>query len=172
MFFLTTLNQNIYISARFLTTKIKNKLLSTLVGTVEGIEAQPFGTICIVTEVCNKLGKGKLLVGSSSALYSLTYRAVTFRAFKGEVFDSVITNVTNIGFFAEAGFLEIFVSKNQMPFNLLYQKKKKSFSDISEPESNFTKDSVVRIRILSVKNYKNPNHALGTINGEFLGLIE
>ena len=171
MFFLTTLNQNIYISAKFFNENIKKKLLSTLVGTVEGIEAQPFGTICIVTEVFNKLGKGKLIVGSSSALYSLTYRAVTFRAFKGEVFDSVITNVTNIGFFAEAGFLEIFVSKNQMPFNLLYQKKKKSFSNLSEPESYFTKDSVVRIRILSIKNYKNPNHALGTINGEFLGMV-
>lgn len=171
MFFLTTLNQNIFISARFLDKKLKKKLLTTLIGTVEGNEAHPFGTVCIVTEVCNKLGKGKLIVGSSSALYSLTYRAITFRAFKGEVFDSVITNVTNIGFFAEAGLLEIFVSKSQMPFDLIYEKKKKSFSNLSEPKSKFTKDKVVRVRILSIKNHKNPNHALGTINGNFLGII-
>lgn len=172
MFFLTTLNQNIFISSQYFSGEIRKKLISTLLGTVEGCEAHPFGTILIVTEICKKIGKGKLIVGSPSALYNLTYRAITFRTFKGEVFDSIITSVTNIGFFSEAGFLEVFVSRNQIPLEFLYKNSSKAFLSSKKPENHLSKDTIVRVRILSVTNQKNPNHVLGTINGPFLGFFE
>ncbi|ABW97877.1 rpb7 (nucleomorph) [Hemiselmis andersenii] len=172
MFFITTLNQNIYISAKYFKKNIKKNLVSTLLGNVEGSYAGPFGNIVIITEICNKWGKGKLIIGTPSAMFNVTFRAITFRPFKGEVFDSIITNLTNVGFFSEAGALQIFVSKNQLPNDFQYNGKDKVFFNTMSPEEKFCKDSLIRIKIISVKNEKNSNHVIGTIKGPFLGLLK
>mmetsp|Transcript_40501 Transcript_40501/g.101315 ORF Transcript_40501/g.101315 Transcript_40501/m.101315 type:complete len:175 (-) Transcript_40501:1623-2147(-) len=172
MFFITTLNQNIFISAQYFGENIKKKLVSTLLKTVEGSFAGPFGNIVIVTEICNKWGQGKLIIGTPSAMYNITFKAITFRPFKGEVFDAIITNMTNVGFFSEAGSLQIFVSKNQIPTGFLYNGKDKAFFNQLNLEERFSRDSLIRIRIISVKNEKNPNHVIGTLKGTFLGLLK
>uniref|UniRef100_A0A7S0YSQ6 S1 motif domain-containing protein n=1 Tax=Hemiselmis tepida TaxID=464990 RepID=A0A7S0YSQ6_9CRYP len=170
MFFITTLNQNIYISAKHFNPDIKKNLVSTLLGTVEGSNAGPFGNIVIVTEICKKWDKGKLIIGTPSAMFNITFKAITFRSFRGEVFDSIITNLTNVGFFSEAGSLQIFVSKNQIPEDFIYNQKDKVFFNQMSPDEKFSKDSLIRIRIISVKNEKNPNQVIGTLKGSFLGL--
>jgi len=171
MFFIATLRQNIFIAAKYFRKGLRKDLISNLINNVEGYNAGPFGSIIMVIEICNKFGDGKLLVGTPSAMYNLTYKAITFRAFKGEVFDAIITNLTNVGFFSEAGLLQIFISKNQMPFGLVYSENKKIFIDPMKPKEKLGKDTVIRIRIISSKNEKNPNHVLGTINGQCLGLL-
>mmetsp|Transcript_23568 Transcript_23568/g.45771 ORF Transcript_23568/g.45771 Transcript_23568/m.45771 type:complete len:176 (-) Transcript_23568:318-845(-) len=172
MFFITTLNQNIYISAKYFKNDLKKNLISTLLGTVEGSNAGPFGNIVIVTDICNKWGQGKLLIGSPSAMYNITFRAITFRPFKGEIFDAIITNITNVGFFSEAGILQIFISKNQIPFGYVYNGEKKIFFNPINPKEKFSKESIIRTRVISVKNEKNPNHVIGTVNEPFLGLLK
>ncbi|VDQ09105.1 unnamed protein product, partial [Trichobilharzia regenti] len=41
----------------------------------------------------------------------IVYRAIVYRPFKGEVVDGIVTQVTKVGVFAEAGPLTIFISK-------------------------------------------------------------
>eukprot|EP00877_Chromochloris_zofingiensis_P002996 jgi/Chrzof1/12698/Cz07g04130.t1 len=57
--------------------------------------------------------KGKIRQdGSGLATFKVKFECVSFRPFKGEVLDCLVTSVNKMGFFAEAGPLQIFVSSH------------------------------------------------------------
>ncbi|AFP65682.1 RNA polymerase II RPB7 subunit-like protein (nucleomorph) [Chroomonas mesostigmatica CCMP1168] len=172
MYFLCTLNQNLYVSPKLFNKKIKKSLVGNLLSSVEGTKAGPFGLIIMITEIFDNWGEGKFLIGCPSALYCLTYKALTFRAFKGEVFDAVVTQVTNLGFFSEAGFLQIFVSKKQIPIFFKYNQNKRTFFNQLEQKESISTNSTIRVRVVSIKEESSFNQALGSIKGKKLGLLE
>lgn len=50
--------------------------------------------------------------GTGFATFKVAYQAIVCRPYKGEVLDAVVTSVNKMGFFAEAGPLQIFVSNH------------------------------------------------------------
>ena len=56
-----------------------------------------------------------IVPGGGLATFPIKYNAVVFRPFKGEVFDAVVTVVNKLGFFAQVGPLNVFVSKHLIP---------------------------------------------------------
>lgn len=84
-----------------------------------------YGFIITVTQV-QDIGKGKVLEGSGFVVFPIKFSAIVFKPFKGEVLDAVVTQVDKVltnmslhgltlvqmGFFAAAGPLQIFVSKH------------------------------------------------------------
>ena len=50
----------------------------------------------------------------------MRYNAIVFRPFKGEVFDAVVTVVNKLGFFAQVGPLQVFVSKHLIPEDMAF----------------------------------------------------
>lgn len=172
MYFSAIINQNIYISSKLFDKKIKKNIISNLLTTVEGIKIGPFGLVIIVIQVFKNWGKGKLLIGSPSALFCLTYKAITFKAFRGEVFDAIVTNVTNLGFFSEAGSLQIFISKQQIPRDYKYDSNRKSFFNLFDNQVQFLNEKIIRVRVVSVRSEANPGHALGTVKGRGMGILD
>mmetsp|Transcript_39355 Transcript_39355/g.78881 ORF Transcript_39355/g.78881 Transcript_39355/m.78881 type:complete len:172 (-) Transcript_39355:3407-3922(-) len=171
MFFISFLKQNIYLPPVYFNKEFKKNIFSSLLNSVEGKKNGPFGLIILVIEICNETDKGKILPGSSSVLYSLVYRAVTFRAMKGEVLDAIVTNITKSGFFAEAGILQIFISKQFIPSTFYFNEKQKFFQNNFYLEKKIATDKAIRIRILGLKEEGEFSQAIGTINEKFLGLI-
>mmetsp|Transcript_7920 Transcript_7920/g.18681 ORF Transcript_7920/g.18681 Transcript_7920/m.18681 type:complete len:172 (-) Transcript_7920:3469-3984(-) len=169
MFFLTTLKQNIYLPPYYFNKNYKKSLLSSLLNTVEGKKNGPFGLIILVVEICNEMDKGKILPGSSSALFSLIYKAITFRTLKGEVIDAIVTNITKTGFFSEAGVLQVFISKQFIPSVFVFDPNSKVFGNDFNPDKKIIKDKIVRIRILGLKDESGFSQAIGSINEKFLG---
>ena len=45
----------------------------------------------------------------------MKYQCIVFKPFKGEVLDAVVTSVSKLGFFCEAGPMQIFVSNYLIP---------------------------------------------------------
>nr|UXY87668.1 RNA polymerase II RPB7 subunit-like protein [Cryptomonas curvata] len=169
MYFVAKIKQNIFIPSTYFDGKIKKRIISSLISTVEGTKSGPFGTIIIVIGISEFRNNGKILPGSSSALYNLNYKAITFRVFKGEVLDSILTNITRLGFFCESGFLQIFVSKQFIPNNYFYDDLNKCFQNKINENDKIKKDVVIRVRIIGLREESSQLQAIGSINENFLG---
>lgn len=70
---------------------LETKLYSDVEGTCTGA----LGYIIAVVSILD-IGKGLVLPGSGQAEFITRYRAIVFKPFKGEVLDSVVTNVNKV----------------------------------------------------------------------------
>ena len=103
---------------------------------VEGTCSGRYGYIIGVLGKPN-VGKGFVVEDhSGQAVFEVKYQAIVFRPFKGEVLDAIVYHVSKMGFFAQAGPLELFVSTHLIPSEY-------AFSSIDEP-CFVSDDSMVR----------------------------
>lgn len=87
------------------TEKIKEQLHSDLEGTIEG-------TLMIIQIIeIDEISEPMLVPGTGMAKYNVSYRALVWRPFRGEVVDGLVTSVVNNGFFVDVGGMSVFVSK-------------------------------------------------------------
>ena len=104
--------------------KIREKLYADVEGTCSG----RYGYVVTVVSI-SRLEKGKVLPGSGLAEFKVTYQAILFKPFKGEVLDCIVTTVNKVmcqlnrwhnltfekkkmGFFVDVGPLQVFVSSH------------------------------------------------------------
>ena len=77
----------------------------------------------------------------------MRFNAIVFRPFKGEVFDAVVTIVNKLGFFAQVGPLQVFVSKHLIPSDMKFDPQSQPaayVADISDEQpQRVAKDSEV-----------------------------
>jgi len=172
MFFKVLLYQNVFIPARFFGNDLNSQILSNVIAITEGKKISPFGTVIIVISFFSTMSTGKILPGSSSALFRVRYDAVTFRAMKGEIVDVIVTHLTKFGFFSEAGLLEVFVSKELIPKEFFYHNSENDFDD-KLPKLNLQIGQQIKIRIIGLRNTQGIStkiltgtiQAIGTMNG-------
>ena len=86
--------------------------------------------------------------GGGLATFPMRFNAIVFRPFKGEVFDAVVTQVNKLGFFAQVGPLQVFVSKHLIPSDMRFDPQSTPASYVSEVSDEqpqrVSKDSEVR----------------------------
>jgi len=75
-------------------TYLKRKLLSDVEGTVSG---QYGYIICVLDNHKIDIGAGKIVPGVGLAEFTVTYQAIIFKPFKGEVVDGTVTTVNKVG---------------------------------------------------------------------------
>nr|UXY87179.1 RNA polymerase II RPB7 subunit-like protein [Cryptomonas sp.] len=169
MYFISHINQNIYLPCIYFEKSIKSKVISSLLTTVEGNKTGPFGLVIVVVEINNCWNRGKLLPGSSSAFYNISYKALTFRAFRGEILNAIVTNITKLGFFCESGSLQIFISKQFIPRSYQYNDSIKCFQNYVYENDKIKKDTLIRVRIIGLREDSNYTQAIGNIDEKYLG---
>ena len=82
---------------------------------VEGTCSGKYGFIICVTGI-ESVGQGAIRDGGTgSATFSLRYGCLVFRPARGEVLDAVVASVSKVGFFADAGPMQVFVSNHLIP---------------------------------------------------------
>ena len=93
--------------------------------------------------------------GAGLVTFPVRFMAVVFRPFKGEVLDAVVTTVNKMGFFAEVGPLQVFVSKHSMPGDLEFDPQSNPPSYVSQISDDqpvrIAKDSEVRLRLIGIR---------------------
>jgi DNA-directed RNA polymerase II subunit RPB7 len=171
MYFLTTLQQNIYLAPIYLNKDYKNFCLSSLLATVEGKKISSFGIVIIVLEFNKDFKNGKFLPGSSSALFLLKYKALTLKIFKGEILDAIVTNITKLGFFCEMGMVQIFVAKQFIPSSYFYNSKSNNFI-CKRLKRKISSEIIIRIRIIGVRDNCDHSQAIGSIKESNLGPLD
>lgn len=86
---------------------INNKLYADVEGTCTG----RYGYIIAVLSISDP-GSGTVLPGVGTAEFVVKYTAIVYKPFKGEVVDGQVASVNKMGFFADVGPLQVFVSSH------------------------------------------------------------
>lgn len=142
---------------------LSQKLRSDVEGTCTGRH----GYIIKVVNVVD-VGSGKVIPGSGLAEFNSSYQAVVLKPFKGEVMDAKITNVNKMGFFAEVGPLNIFVSSHLIPIEYKWQPESNPPEFVSGAD-RLVKGRKVRIKIVGTRVDANEIFAIGTMKEDYLG---
>lgn len=112
MFFHIDIEQNVDLEPQHFGPNLRKTLAARVTDKVEGTCSGRHGYVVCVTGVTS-VSQGKIRSdGSGLATFKVAFGCVTFRPFKGEVLDCVVTSVNKMGFFAEAGPLQVFVSSH------------------------------------------------------------
>eukprot|EP00884_Botryococcus_braunii_P017089 jgi/Botrbrau1/4063/Bobra.152_3s0019.1 len=170
MFYHLTLKKELEIPPRHFGPKLRSVIEEKLKSEVEGTCSGQYGYLICVTHVVG-IGKGWIRPGVGSANFTIHYNCVVFRPFKGEVIDAVVTSVNKVGFFAEAGPLQLFVSNHLIPEDY-------EFKGLPEPSFMSSDESVkiatgteVRVRVVGSRMDATNIFCVATIKDDFLGAL-
>ncbi|KAK4177982.1 putative DNA-directed RNA polymerase II subunit RPB7 [Triangularia setosa] len=167
MFFLHNLERRVLLHPSYFGKNMTELVTTKLVKDVEGTCTGDYYIIAIMDTF--DLSEGRILPGSGMAEFTVGYRAVVWRPFKGEVVDTICTSVNQHGFFANAGPLSIFVSSHLIPDEITYD------ANATPPQYTNHSDIViepgthVRIKIIGLRTGVGEMFAIGKIDGDYLG---
>nr|GFB00578.1 DNA-directed RNA polymerase II subunit RPB7 [Tanacetum cinerariifolium] len=111
MFFHIVLERNLQLHPHHFGRKLREKLVSNLMNDVEGTCNGRDGFVVTITGI-EDVGKGSIRDGTRFVTFRVKYSCVVFLPFKGEFLEATVTMVNKMGFFAEAGPVQIFVSNH------------------------------------------------------------
>ncbi|KAK9718817.1 DNA-directed RNA polymerase II subunit [Basidiobolus ranarum] len=169
MFFLKELSHTIHLHPSYFGPEMHGFLKDKLHSDVEGTCSGRFGYIITVVNIIT-IGKGKLLPGFGLAEFNVKYTAIVFKPFKGEVVDAVVSTVNKMGFFADAGPLQVFVSSHLIPTDMKFDPNGNPPCYQSEDQI-IEKGGLVRLKIVGTRIDATEIFAIGTIKEDYLGAI-
>ncbi|KAF5727364.1 DNA-directed RNA polymerase II subunit RPB7 isoform X2 [Tripterygium wilfordii] len=120
MFFHIVLERNMQLHPRHFGRNLRENIVSKLMKDVEGTCSGRHGFVVAITGI-EKIGQGLIRDGTGFVSFPVKYQCVVFRPFKGEILEAVVTMVNKMGFFAEAGPVQIFVSNHLIPDDMEFQ---------------------------------------------------
>ncbi|KAJ2903169.1 hypothetical protein MKZ38_010301 [Zalerion maritima] len=170
MFFLHNLERQVTLHPSFFGREMKQLVTSKLLNDVEGTCAGNYFIISIMDAF--DISEGKILPGSGLAEFTVNYRAVVWRPFKGETMDAVVYSVNPHGFFANAGPLRMFVSAHLIPTDIKYD------GNATPPQFTNNDDSViapgthVRVKVIGTRTEVGEMWAIGSIKEDYLGCLQ
>ncbi|RPD79407.1 hypothetical protein L226DRAFT_455977 [Lentinus tigrinus ALCF2SS1-7] len=154
----------------YLDPRMLQFLESKLYSDVEGTCSGQFGYIIAVISILD-IGKGVVVPSSGQAEFVIRYFALVFKPFKGQVVDGVVANVNKMGFFADVGPLNVFVSHQLIPPELKFDPNSNPPSFASEDQI-IEKNTRVRLKIVGTRVDATEIFAIGTIKEDHLGVID
>lgn len=169
MFYTLDLTKELEIPPKFLGPKLKEEIFERLRLEVEGYCTGKHGFVLAVTNLYS-IGQGLIREGVGNAKFNIQYRCIAFMPHKGEVLDAAVKSVNKMGFFAEAGPLQLFVSNHLIPEEFEFDTSHEPAYVTSEGE-RIVPGSEVRVRIVGTRVDANEIFAVATMSDDFLGLM-
>jgi DNA-directed RNA polymerase II subunit RPB7 len=169
MFYTLDLSKELEIPPRFLGPKLKEEIYERLRQDVEGYCTGKHGFVLAVTSVYS-IGQGMIREGVGNARFNVQYRCISFMPHKGEVLDATVKSVNKMGFFAEAGPLQLFVSNHLIPEEFEFDTSHEPAYLNGEGEK-IVPGSEVRVRIVGTRVDANEIFAVATMSDDYLGLM-
>ncbi|CZT13181.1 probable DNA-directed RNA polymerase II chain Rpb7 [Rhynchosporium graminicola] len=169
MFFLYNLERQVTLHPSYFGRNMHELVTGKLLKDVEGTCTGRYFIITIMDTF--NISEGRILPGSGLAEFTVGYRAVVWRPFKGETVDAIVTSVNQVGFFAEAGPLPLFVSAHLIPSDIKFD------PNATPPQFTNNEDSVievgthVRVKIIGTRAEVGEMYAIASIKEDFLGIM-
>ncbi|XP_021715417.1 DNA-directed RNA polymerase II subunit RPB7 [Chenopodium quinoa] len=170
MFFHIILERNMQLHPRHFGARLRDKLVSKLMKDVEGTCSGRHGFVVAIMGI-EHVGKGLIRDGTGFVTFPVKYKCVVFRPFKGEILEAVVTMVNKMGFFAEAGPVQVFVSNHLIPDDMEFQSADTPNYTTSDGSVKIQKDTEVRLKIIGTRVDATEIFCIGTIKDDFLGVI-
>ncbi|AFM98695.1 RNA polymerase II subunit 7 [Encephalitozoon hellem] len=154
MFFVRDFVQNIHLSPSYLGPNIQTLIEEYLLTKVEG-SCSSSGYVVMVLSI-DEISESRIIL-TGETIFTVKYKALTLKPFKGEIIDANVVETNKMGVFASVGPLTVFISNHQIPNFLL--------------ENEITKDVMIRLKIIGTKIDSTKIYAVGTLNDDSLGII-
>jgi DNA-directed RNA polymerase II subunit RPB7 len=160
MFFILNLKKNLNVTPEFLGKKISAHLHALLKRAVEGSFNSRYGYLVKVLTADN-IGEGKVQDGSGDVVFLISYKALVFMPYKGEVLDAVVTQILEVGFTAAVGPMSLFVASQKITGYRLDMDARPHprWTSMIDGTLHIQVGSDVRLRIIGIR--VNGNEMLG-----------
>lgn len=170
MFFLYNLERRVTLHPSYFGKNMHDLVTNRLLQDVEGTCAGNYFIISIMDTF--DVSEGRILPGSGVAEFTVGYRAVVWRPFKGETVDAQVTSVNPHGFFAQAGPLRLFVSSHLIPALVKYDPNATPPQFTDHEGFTIEPGTHVRIKIVGTRTEVGEMWAIGSINEDYLGPLQ
>lgn len=170
MFFLHNLEHRVTLHPSYFGRNMHDLVTTKLLKDVEGTCAGNYYIISIMDTF--DISAGKILPGNGLAEFTVGYRAVVWRPFKGETVDAVVFSLNPHGFFANAGPLRLFVSSHMIPTGVKYDPNATPPQFTGEDNYRVEAGTHVRVKIMGTRSEVGEMWAIGTVNEDFLGPLD
>lgn len=169
MFFIRELEKTITLHPSYFGPHMRDYLIHKLHDDVEGSCTGQFFIICVIDH--EQISPGKIIPGRGDAEFTIHYKAIVYRPFRGETVDAVVTSVNKMGFFAEVGALQCFVSKQAIPSEIPFDETANppQYSDGGEQVIN--KGAHVRMKLVGIRSDVGKMYATASIKEDYLGWV-
>jgi DNA-directed RNA polymerase subunit E'/Rpb7 len=171
MFREVELTHTIRMSPANLSVGLRERIVTELHRTVEGLVTSETGIILLITQVVTT-GAGRVSERTGFVLFDVVYRALVCCPQGGQVIDGIITSVTHQGIRLEAGPVEVFVAKRSIPSHFQYDQDCRWLSTSGQPQS-LQHGVIVRVKIINVAPTTELTKlsGAGTLLGNGLGIL-
>uniref|UniRef100_A0A7S0RKS2 DNA-directed RNA polymerase II subunit RPB7 n=1 Tax=Chlamydomonas leiostraca TaxID=1034604 RepID=A0A7S0RKS2_9CHLO len=165
------LRKDLDVHPKYFGKNLKDYIHEKLVQETEGTCNGRYGYVVGVVQII-EISPGVIRQdGTGLATFTVRYSGLVCRPYKGEVIDCVVTSVNKMGFFAEAGPLQIFVSNHLIPEELVFDAQGDPCYQSSDGGTKIGEGSEVRARIVGTRMDQSDIFCIGTIKEDYLGLL-
>ena len=109
MFFIKTLQDRLPLHPSYFGAQAREYITDQLYARNEGKSTGNMMIIAIID--VEDISEPKIMPGTGMAQYDISYRAIVWRPFRGEVVDGLVSSVLANGFFVDVAGVAVFVSK-------------------------------------------------------------
>jgi len=169
MFFLYHLERQVTLHPSFFGRNMHELVTGKLIRDVEGTCTGRYYIITILDTF--DISEGKILPGSGLAEFTVGYKAVVWRPFKGETMDAIVRSVNKLGFFADAGPLPIFVSSHLIGGGLKFDPNATPPQFTDNGEQVIEVGSHVRVKLMGTRAEVGQIYAIASIKEDYLGSL-
>ena len=130
-----------------------------------------YGFVIAVTTI-DSVGAGLIQPGEGFVMYPVKYKAIVFRPFKGEVLDTVVTQVNKVGLFTEIGPLSCFISHYSIPVDMSFDPNlNPPCYKTGDEDMVIQQDDKIRLKIVGTCVDASDIFAIGTLMDDYLCLV-
>ncbi|KAJ5124916.1 RNA polymerase II subunit 7 [Penicillium sp. DV-2018c] len=167
MFFLKEETKVISMHPSYFGPNMREYLIGRLNEEEEGRCTGDHFVICVMDMV--DIGEGRVMPGIGQAEYTIRYRAIIWKPFRGETVDAIVTSVKPTGIFTLAGPLSVFIARKNIPSEIKWEPNTVPPQYTDHADQVIEKGTSLRLKILGVKPDVAAINAIGTIKEDFLG---
>lgn len=172
MFYHLKLHTTVDLPPKYFGPKLRETIIDYVKAEAQGKCSRQNGYIICVQSV-DDIGQGKIRQdGTGIATFDVTYSAIVMRPFKGEVLDCVVASVNKMGFFADVGPVQVFVSNHLIPDDYTFDATTDPAFVSADQSFRMQEGAEVRVRVVGIKVDANDMFCIATMKEDFLGVMK
>lgn len=149
-----------------LSRNLKNIIKAKLLAKVQGSVSEKYGYVICVINI-GDIPNGVIMDTTGDLLFTVSYKAVVMKPFKGEVCEGVITKLDQFGIHVSVGPMTVYISNSDFPPHFTYNDVNKIY--VSSKSEKLAIDKEVRFRINGIQYVGKEFKPKGTMSENYLG---